>query len=203
MKVSSRRACKVAAVLVAFSLGGCGLWPFGDKEPATVTAKPSTRAAADRASPAPRSQVPLPVRGTLAVFVDPKVNEARAVSSYGLDEKRFNERSMLGEAAMKSFRGIFTQVAPFAEGKDTEALLSLTGDSYYNPIMHTYYVNVRASIYIGDSPDSLGTFKAKAQYDGGQNDPDAFLRAYGKATDDIARQIVASAEFAEALKPVQ
>jgi hypothetical protein len=203
MKVSSRSASKAAAVLIALSLSGCGLWPWGDKEAATVSAKPSTRDATERGSPAPRSQVPLPVRGTLAIFVDPKVNEARAVSSYGLDEKRFNERTMIAQAATKSFRGVYAQVAPFQEGNDTEALLSLTGDSYYNPIMHTYYVNVRASIYIGDSPDSLGTFKAKAQYDGGMNDPDAFLRAYTKATDDIARQIVASTEFAEAVKAAQ
>jgi hypothetical protein len=35
------------------------------------------------------------------------------------------------------------------------------------------------------------------------NDPDAFLRAYTKATDDIARQIAASTEFAEAVKAAQ
>lgn len=203
MKVSSRSATTVAAVCVALSLPGCGLWSSGDKAPGTITANPSTRGSADRASAARSSQVPLPIRGTLAVFVDPKVNEARAVSSYGLDEKRFNERTMIAQAAMKSFRGVYAQVAPFQEGKDTEALLSLTGDSYYNPIMQTYYVNVRASMYVGDSPDSLGTFKAKAQYDGGQNDTDAFLRSYTKATDDIARQIVSSPEFAEAVKSAQ
>ena len=35
------------------------------------------------------------------------------------------------------------------------------------------------------------------------NDPDAFLKAYTIATDDIARQIVGSAEFAEAIRAPQ
>ena len=134
------------------------------------------------------------------MFVDPKVFSTRSVASYGLDEKIFNERTMIEQAAMKSFRSLYTQIGPYVEGKDTDATLSVTGDSYYNPIMRTYYVNVRASMYIGDAADSIGTFKSKAQYDGGMNDPDAFLRAYGLATDDIARQIAASADFAEAVR---
>ena len=115
----------------------------------------------------------------------------------------FNERAMIEQAAMASFRRVYAQVAPYQEGKDTDATLSLTGDSYYNPIMRTYYVNMRASMYIGDAADSIGTYKAKAQIDAGMNDPDAFLKAYTIATDDIARQIVGSAEFAEAIRAPQ
>ena len=204
MKFSSRGVSAVAAFCMAFALSGCGLWPWGDKGAATVSAKPSARAAyGERASPAPRSQVPLPIRGSLAVFVDPKVFTTRSVSSYGLDEKMFNERAMIEQAAMASFRRVYAQVAPYQEGKDTDATLSLTGDSYYNPIMRTYYVNMRASMYIGDAADSIGTYKAKAQIDAGMNDPDAFLKAYTIATDDIARQIVGSAEFAEAIRAPQ
>jgi len=204
MKFTSRDAIAIAGLCLALALSGCGLWPFGEKESGTLSAKQPTARTPygeqERASPAPRSQAGLPVRGSLAVFVDPKVFTTRAVSSYGLDEKIFNERSIIEQAAMKSFRNLYTQVGPYVEGKDTDATLSLTGDSYYNPIMRTYYVNVRASMYIGDAADSIGTFKSKAQYDGAMNDPDAFLRAYSMATDDIAKQIAASPDFAEAVK---
>lgn len=200
MKSSSRGALRFAAVCITLSLCGCGLW--GSKESGTLSAdksQPGRAGYEQRAAPAPRSQVALPVPGTLAVFVDPKVFTTRTVSSYGLDEQIFNERAMIEEAAIGSFRRVYTQVGPYREDKDAEATLSLTGDSYYNPIMRTYYVNIRASMYIGDAADSIGTFKAKAQYDGALNDPNAFRRAYQKATDEIASQIVASAEFAEAL----
>jgi hypothetical protein len=200
MKFSSRSAGRVAAVCIALSLSGCGLWPWGNKESGTVSAGSYSRAAPERGKPAPRSQVPLPIQGTLAVFVDPKVFTTRSVASYGLDEHIFNERAMIEQAAIGSFRRVYTQVAPYQEDKDAQATLSLTGDSYYNPIMRTYYVNVRASMYIGDAADSIGTYKAKAEYDGGLNDPDAFRKAYTKATDEIASQIVGSAEFADAVK---
>ena len=199
MKVSSCSAFHLAAVCIALSLSGCGLW--GSKESGTLSASKSPgRAGYERAAPDPRAKVTLPVPGTLAVFVDPKVFSTRSVSSYGLDEQIFNERAMIEEAAIGSFRRVYAQVGPYQEDKDAAATLSLTGDSYYNPIMRTYYVNIRASMYIGDAADSIGTFKAKAQYDGGLNDPGAFQRAYKKATDDIASQIVGSAEFAEALQ---
>ena len=138
--------------------------------------------------------------GTLVVFVDPKVFTTRTVSSYGIDEQVFNERAMIEQAAISSFGRVYSQVMPYQEDKDAQATLSLTGDSYYNPIMRSYYVNIRASMYIGDAADSIGTYKAKAQYDGGLSDPSAFQRAYKKATDDIASQIVSSAEFAEAVQ---
>lgn len=206
MRLSSRSVCAAAAFCMSLALSGCGLWPWGEKTSGTLSAgQPTARAPygerSERASPAPRSSQPgLPIRGSLAVYVDPKVFSTRSVSSYGLDEKIFNERSMVEKAALTSFRRVFAQVGPYQEGKDTDATLSLTGDSYYNPIMRTYYVNVRGSMYIGEAADSIGTFKSKAQFDGAMNDPDAFLRAYTMATDDIARQIVASPEFAEAIK---
>jgi hypothetical protein len=204
MKVSSRSAFGLAAVCIALSLSGCGLWPWGSKESGTLSASKSPgRAGYESAAPAPRAQVALPVPGTLAVFVDPKVFTTRSVSSYGLDERIFNERAMIEQAAIGSFRRVYAQVGPYQEDKDASATLSVTGDSYYNPIMRTYYVNIRASMYIGDAADSIGTYKAKAEYDGALNDPDAFLRAYKKATDDIASQIVGSAEFAEAVRGVR
>ena len=199
MKFPSRSARRLAAVCIALSVAGCGLW--GSKEAGTVSAsKPTGSAGYDRPAPDARAKVTLPVPGTLAVFVDPKVFTTRSVSSYGLDEQIFNERAMIEQAAIGSFRRIYSQVNLYQDGKDTEATLSLTGDSYYNPIMRTYYVNVRASMYIGDAPESIGTFKSKAQYDGALNDPGAFQKAYKKATDDIANQIVGSAEFAEAVR---
>jgi hypothetical protein len=202
MKFSSRSACRVAAVCIVLSISGCGLW--GSKESGTVSAGAPGRAAApERGKPAPRSEVPLPVKGTLAVFVDPKVFTTRSVASYGIDERIFNERAMIEKAAISSFSRVYSQVMPYQEDKDAQATLSLTGDSYYNPIMRTYYVNVRGSMYIGDGADAIGTYKAKAEYDGGMNDPEAFGRAYTKATDDLARQIVGSPEFAEAVRAVQ
>lgn len=203
MRVSSRSALRLAAACVALSLSGCGLWPWGSKESGTVSASTSKAPARDtteRTAPDARAKVKLPVPGTLAVFVDPKVFTTRVVSSYGIDEQVFNERAMIEQAAIGSFRRVYAQVGPYQEDQDAEATLSLTGDSYYNPIMRTYYVNIRASMYIGDAADSIGTYKAKAQYDGGLNDPSAFQRAYRKATDDIANQIVSSAEFAEAVR---
>lgn len=201
MKGPSRSALRLAAVFIALSLSGCGLW--GGKEAGTVSAsKPGARAAAgyERAAPDARAKVKLPVPGTLVVFVDPKVFTTRTVSSYGIDEQVFNERAMIEQAAISSFGRVYSQVMPYQEDKDAQATLSLTGDSYYNPIMRSYYVNIRASMYIGDAADSIGTYKAKAQYDGGLSDPSAFQRAYKKATDDIASQIVSSAEFAEAVQ---
>jgi hypothetical protein len=201
MKAPSRSALRLAAVCIALSLSGCGLWPWGSKEAGTVSAgKPGARASSERAAPDTRGKVKLPVPGTLAVFVDPKVFTTRTVSSYGIDEQVFNERAMIEQAAISSFGRVYSQVMPYQEDKDAQATLSLTGDSYYNPIMRTYYVNVRASMYIGDAADSIGTYKSKAQYDGGLTDPTAFQRAYKKATDDIASQIVSSAEFAEAVQ---
>lgn len=202
---SSSRGAFLLAVCIALSLSGCGLWPWGSKESGTLSASKSPGRAGpeQRAAPAARSQAALPVPGTLAVFVDPKVFTTRSVSSYGLDERIFNERAMIEEAAIASFRRVYAQVAPYQEDKDAQATLSVTGDSYYNPIMRTYYVNVRASLYVGDAADSIGTFKAKAQYDGALNDPGAFQRAYRKATDEIASQIVSSAEFAEAVRAVR
>jgi hypothetical protein len=199
MKVGWRRVHGFAAVLLALSLAGCGLW--GSKEAGTVSADKATgRPAGERTAPVAGAKVALPVQGTLAVFVDPKVFSTRTVSSYGIDEQVFNERAMIEKAAIASFKRVYAQVGPYQEDKDADATLSLTGDSYYNPIMRTYYVNVRGSLYIGDAADSIGTYKAKAEYDGGLNDPSAFARAYRKATDDIANQIAASAEFADAVR---
>jgi hypothetical protein len=202
MKASSRGARSAAAVCVVLALSGCGLW--GSKESGTLSAdKSAGRASSERTAPAARAQAKLPVPGTLAVFVDPKVFTTRTVSSYGIDEQVFNERAMIEQAAIASFGRVYSQVLPYQEDKEAQATLSLTGDSYYNPIMRTYYVNVRASLYIGDAADAIGTYKSKAQYDGALTDPSAFQRAYKKATDDIASQIVGSAEFAEAAQGVR
>jgi len=202
MRSPARSVRRIAAGLVALSLCGCSSWPWGSKESGTVSGSPG-RAAPERGQPVPKSQLSLPIQGTLAVYVDPKVFSTRSVSSYGLDERIFNEREMIEQAAVTSFRRVYSRVIPYQDGQDAQATLSLTGDSYYNPIMRTYYVNVRGSMYIGDSADAIGTYKAKAQYDGGMNDPEAFRRAYTKATDDIANQIVGSAEFADAVRAAQ
>lgn len=205
MKVRWRSVRGLAASVLALSLAGCGLW--GSKEAGTLSAdRPTARGTTGQRAAAPEARggnVALPVPGTLAVFVDPKVFTTRTVSSYGIDERVFNERSMIEKAAIASFQRVYAQVGPYQEDKDTEATLSVTGDSYYNPIMRTYYVNIRASMYIGDAADAIGTYKAKAEYDGAMNDPDAFLRAYRKATDNIANQIVSSPEFAEAVRGVR
>lgn len=206
MKVRWRSVQGFAASALALTLAGCGLW--GSKETGTLSAdRPTARGTTSERAAAPEvrggGKVALPVPGTLAVFVDPKVFTTRTVSSYGIDERVFNERTMIEKAAIASFQRVYAQVGPYQEDTDTAATLSVTGDSYYNPIMRTYYVNIRASMYIGDAADSIGTYKAKAEYDGAMNDPDAFLRAYRKATDNIASQIVASPEFADAVRGVR
>lgn len=196
MKFCLRNLARVAALCLALPLAGCG----GDKGSKTVSVKPGTRPPAEAARAAPRADVPLPVPGTLAIFVDPKVFKARTIQAYGVEEKVFDEHGMIGKAAENSFRRVFQQVGPFVEGKASNATLSLTGDSYYNPIMRTYYVNVRGSMYLGDDADPIGTYKAKAQRDGPPIDPDVFQKAYTDATDDIARQVLATPEFVEATR---
>lgn len=185
--MKSLNALQMGSLVVVAALAGCGLLP-GKVRPKAAPVEYAGPVAVQGA-----------VHGRLAVNIAPDDLDRTAHADYGSEGFWYEDGKIMQRAAIASFGQVFTQASTCERAKVADVVAKVRGNSFFNPLMRTYYAHVVTTFYLGNG-EPLGKFVANGDVTGPPAYDAAVEKAYAIAFGSIGTQLLRSEKLIAAVQ---
>lgn len=184
----------ILTAAIFLGLAGCGI-PRPDMWPFKQSPEPAAHEANEGGAPA---NIQLPIKGELVIYMTPRdlKKRTKVAAGGGYSDYWFEEGQLIHRTATQAFGKLFERVSQGKKGTAPYPVVTIQGESSFNPIMGTSYAAVVVTF---TTPQ--GTVLGKLEADGAadRTGEAGFQQAYDAAFKAIRAQLLQSTAMVAAL----